>query len=115
MAIWLVIVAVLGLVIGYMFGHERGFHFGFEESIRLGAAGSAGRVDQAIKVGQDAYAETFWGDPRNAPPAFEDSAAHAYRAHDTLACCAICGGGDLHYIHQVPRNVSNDQLLQAGQ
>ena len=43
---------------------------------------------------------TDWMNPDNAPPAFE-ARAHKYLAMPDLKCCAKCGGGRAHKIHEV--------------
>ena len=40
-----------------------------------------------------------WRNPANAPPAFPNISAHAFQPAETLPCCSLCGGGELHEVH----------------
>lgn len=48
-----------------------------------------------------------WQDPDNAPPAFAPVAPHKYLFMPDLQCCAKCGGGRNHAIHQISEGATN--------
>jgi hypothetical protein len=45
-----------------------------------------------------------WLNPDYAPPASSE-APHVYEAAEGLRCCKRCGGGSLHSVHDVPREL----------
>ena len=52
-----------------------------------------------------------WTDPDNAPPAFLPVQPHKYLTMPDLLCCAKCGGGRKHAIHQIEGQATPDDRL----
>lgn len=48
-----------------------------------------------------------------APPGLGPEVNHPYFEHSSSACCAHCGGGRLHKIHQPPYNVRRSAEVLA--
>lgn len=68
------------------------------------------REFQETQAYRQSLQATFWADPDNAPPAFQDVLPHEYQAHETLRCCVQCGGGKNHQIHRT----NPTQVLRNG-